>query len=87
MPSSIVKVVYKPAEKKATAPMENPKAGKKFPKDASSIDNKNLRRRKPQHQWRILRQRKSFQRMHPQSTTRREAIRVLKPARFTCSTF
>jgi len=46
MPSSIVKVVYKPAEKKATAPMENPKAEKKFPKDASSIDNKKKRSNK-----------------------------------------
>ncbi|AES66951.1 histone H2B-like protein, putative [Medicago truncatula] len=44
MPSSIVKVVYKPAEKKVTAPMENPKAEKKITKDASSTENKKKKR-------------------------------------------
>jgi len=44
MPTSMVKVVNKPTEKKATAPADNPKAEKKIPKDASSTDNKKKKR-------------------------------------------
>jgi hypothetical protein len=50
MPSSIVKVVNKPAEKKATAPMENTKAEKMIPKDASSTDNKKKKKKRSNKQ-------------------------------------